>query len=86
MPTNRFYHTWFDQIRQLCPTASTRYMSLIKRLRERTRAPPYWRNLGLFTLGVGFAGALVVALWLAHAHTMSFVRPRRFPPQHTPAD
>jgi fermentation-respiration switch protein FrsA (DUF1100 family) len=54
--------------------------------KERTRAPGYWRNLALFTLGAVLIGALTVAVWLAYAHTMTFVHPRRIPLSHTPGD
>ena len=53
---------------------------------ECTRAPGYWRNLALFTLGVALAGVVVAAVWLAYAHTMSFVHPARIPLTHTPDD
>jgi fermentation-respiration switch protein FrsA (DUF1100 family) len=52
----------------------------------RTRAPGYWRNLILFTLGTLLAALLATAVGLAHMHTMSFVRPKRIPPVHTPGD
>jgi dipeptidyl aminopeptidase/acylaminoacyl peptidase len=59
---------------------------ILERWLERTRAPHYWRNLGLFALGTVLAGLLVLAVWLAHAQAMSFVHPRRVPLQHTPDD
>ena len=59
---------------------------ITKRRPQRTRAPGYWRNLALFTLGTVLAGILVLTLWLARAQAMSFVHPRRVPPSRTPHD
>jgi len=49
---------------------------------RRTRG--YWRNLALYTLGLAAFGALVVAVWLGRAYTMSFVHPARTPLEQTP--
>jgi hypothetical protein len=66
------------------PTSSE--PSITKRLLKRTRAPHYWRNLGLFTLGVALVGLLVLAIGLARAQAMTFVHPDRIPLRRTPGD
>ena len=55
-----------------------------ERWAERTRAPGYWRNLGLYTLGLAGLGVLVVAIWMARAYTMTFDHPVRAPMEQTP--
>ena len=50
----------------------------------RTRVSGYWRNLGLYALCLAAIGALVVAVWMARAYTMTFVHPVRAPLQQTP--
>ena len=59
-------------------------MDLWRRWTARRRAAGYWRNLALYTLALVVAGAGVVAVWMAHAYTMSFVHPVRAPMEQTP--
>jgi hypothetical protein len=37
-------------------------MSVLEQWRKRTHAPGYWRNLGLFALGVALAGIVALAI------------------------
>jgi fermentation-respiration switch protein FrsA (DUF1100 family) len=57
---------------------------LLRQWDERRRRRGYWRNLGLYVLGLAGVGVLVVAVWMARAHTMTFIHPARPPLQQTP--
>jgi pimeloyl-ACP methyl ester carboxylesterase len=53
---------------------------------RHSRYPHYWRNLGLFTLGVVLLWGMAGAVWLAHARAGVLVHPGRSRPARTPAD
>ena len=55
-----------------------------ERWTERMHTPGYWRKLGLYTLALAGIGAVVVAVWMARAYTMTFVHPARAPMAQTP--
>ena len=57
---------------------------LFRRWGERRRRRGYWRNLGLYALGLVAVGLAIVAVWTAHAYTMTFVHPIRAPMAQTP--
>jgi hypothetical protein len=50
------------------------------------RSPNYWRNLGLFTLGVVTLAMMWTTVWLAYTRAVMLVRPTRYVAERAPSD